>query len=654
MKTLLVANRGEIALRILRTAKARGLETVAVYTDADAEAPHRHFADRAINIGAGLAGESYLSIETILDAARQSGADAVHPGYGFLSERADFAAAVEAAGLTFIGPPAAAIEAMGNKAAAKRVMQAARVPCIPGYEGDDQSEARFIDAAADLGFPVMVKAAAGGGGRGMRLVHAPADLPDALALARDEARNAFGNDALILERAVLRPRHVEVQVFADTQGQTLHLGERDCSVQRRHQKVVEEAPCPVLTPELRARMGAAAVKAARAVDYVGAGTVEFLLDDSGEFYFLEMNTRLQVEHPVTELITGLDLVALQLDVAEGAPLPLTQDELRLEGHAIEVRLYAEDPANDFLPSAGRVEVWREGSGTGLRIDSGILQGQSISPFYDPMVAKVMAHGPDRETARERLIDGLRDTALFGPANNRDFLLAILSDPAFAAGEATTAFLDETVLDPHVGAAPTPAELALAAVLDIDRSAQATTARHAYVSDELLGWSSAGPARSHHGFVVQEQSLWVQVESHADGRRVAFSDDGTSVTITEDACQYRLDGMVQDIRFFLANDDLLWLCLGDRSLRLPRFRASSSLDATADPGTILAPMHGLVQSVLVKPGERVREGQTLAVLEAMKMQHQIPARAEGRIRTVKAAAAQQVEAGALLFEVEIDA
>ena len=571
--SLLVANRGEVALRIMRTAKAQGIATVAVYTDADQDSPHRHFADRAVNIGEGPAGESYLSIETILRAARESGADAIHPGYGFLSERADFAEAVAATGLTFVGPPAKAIDAMGNKAAAKRLMLAANVPCVPGYEGEDQSDARFIEAAADIGFPVMVKAAAGGGGRGMRLVHDPADLPEALTLARDEARNAFGSDELILEKAVIRPRHVEVQVFADSQGNTIHLGERDCSVQRRHQKVVEEAPCPIMTPELRARMGEAAVNAARAVDYVGAGTVEFLLDESGAFYFLEMNTRLQVEHPVTELITGLDLVALQLDVAAGKPLPLTQDDVRLTGHAIEVRLYAEDPANDFLPAAGTVDVWREGAGPGVRIDGGINQGQTISPFYDPMVAKVMAHGPDRESARKRLVDGLRDTALFGPSNNRDFLIAVLSDDTFAAGEATTAFLDEVALDEGYRRGPTPEQLALAAVLDIDRSARAAVAANGYLNDELLGWSSTGVARSHHGFDLGEEPVWVQVETHNDGRRVATCGD-VSVVITEDACQYRLDGEIQDIRYFNANEDRLWLCLGNKSLSLPRLKASS--------------------------------------------------------------------------------
>ncbi|MGD8417977.1 MAG: biotin carboxylase N-terminal domain-containing protein, partial [Pseudomonadales bacterium] len=394
---LLVANRGEIALRIMRTAKAQGVHTVAVYSEADAAAPHVQFADDAVCIGPPPVAESYLRGEAIIQAALDKGAHAIHPGYGFLSENADFARAVAAAGLTFVGPPAAAIEVMGDKARAKRRMIEAGVPCVPGYEAEDQSEARLIEAAGGIGFPVMVKAAAGGGGRGMRLVRTPADLPDALRLARSEAENAFGSGSLILEKAIVRPRHVEIQVFADEHGHVIHLGERDCSVQRRHQKVVEEAPCPVMTPELRAAMGSAAVEAALAVDYRGAGTVEFLLDEAGEFYFLEMNTRLQVEHPVTELVTGLDLVALQLAVAEGRPLGIDQDDVALSGHAIEVRLYAEDPAQDFLPATGPIHRWHPTEM--LRVDAGIASGGEVSPFYDAMVAKLIAHGESRDAAR---------------------------------------------------------------------------------------------------------------------------------------------------------------------------------------------------------------------------------------------------------------
>ncbi len=360
--SILIANRGEIACRVIRSARTLGLRTIAVYSEADRGAPHVALADEAVLIGAGPVGESYLRPEKIIEAARLSGAEAIHPGYGFLSENAGFAQAVAAAGLVFIGPPVEAIRVMGDKAGAKRAMIAAGVPCVPGYEGLDQSDATFIAEADRIGFPVMVKASAGGGGRGMRLVEEPAELADALTRARAEALSAFGSGDLILEKAVRRPRHVEIQVFADAHGHVIHLGERDCSVQRRHQKVVEEAPSPVVSPELRARMGKAAVEAARAVDYRGAGTVEFLLDECGEFYFLEMNTRLQVEHPVTEMVTGLDLVAMQIAVAQGEPLPLTQDDLRLDGHAIEVRLYAEDPAAGFLPVTGDIALWEPASG----------------------------------------------------------------------------------------------------------------------------------------------------------------------------------------------------------------------------------------------------------------------------------------------------
>ncbi len=437
---ILVANRGEIAWRIMRTAKAMGYRTVAVYSDADKDAPHVAFADEAVRIGPPLVGESYLSIDRILEAAHKSGADAVHPGYGFLSENEAFAAACEKAGLVFIGPPPAAIAAMGNKAAAKRRMIDAGVPCVPGYQGADQSDANLEKEARKIGLPVMVKAAAGGGGRGMRLVEREADLQEAIRTARTEAESAFGSGELILEKAVIDARHVEIQVFADAHGNVIHLGERDCSVQRRHQKVIEEAPSPAVNADLRGRMGAAAVAVARAIDYRGAGTVEFLLGADGAFYFLEMNTRLQVEHPVTEAITGQDLVAWQLKVASGEKLPLTQAQVKFSGHAIEVRLYAEDAYAGFLPQTGRIDVWRPASGPGIRVDHGMKAGLAISPFYDPMIAKVIAHGGTREEARLRLIHALRKTVVLGPTTNRHFLIRLLEHPEFVAGRATTAFI----------------------------------------------------------------------------------------------------------------------------------------------------------------------------------------------------------------------
>ncbi len=407
--SVLIANRGEIACRIIRAAREEGLSAIAVFSDADAAALHVRLADKAIRIGPSPPGESYLSIGALIDAAKATGAEALHPGYGFLAENADLAEACAAHGLAFVGPRSAAIRAMGDKSAAKARMATAGVPCVPGYHGPDQSPARFAEEAARIGYPVMVKASAGGGGRGMRIVRAPEALEGALRAARAEAENAFGDGRLLIERALLTARHVEVQVFGDEQGAIVHLGERDCSIQRRHQKVIEEAPSPAVSPALREAMGAAAVRAAAAVGYVGAGTVEFLLDRDERFYFLEMNTRIQVEHPVTECVTGVDLVRLQFRVAQGRPLPFAQADLALKGHAIEARLYAEDPAADFLPSIGTLAAWRPAAGEGVRVDAGVEKGSAVTPFYDSMLAKVIAHGATREEARLRLSRALART-----------------------------------------------------------------------------------------------------------------------------------------------------------------------------------------------------------------------------------------------------
>ena len=474
---ILIANRGEIACRITRTAKTLGYRTVAVFSDADAGALHVREADEAARIGPPPAQESYLNIEALLAAAKLAGADAVHPGYGFLSENAAFAEACSKAGLIFIGPPAAAIDAMGNKARAKALMEAADVPCRARAIAARTSPTNILIAEGRrIGFPLMVKAAAGGGGRGMRLVTAAEDLPQALARSRSEAASAFGSDELILERAIADARHVEIQIFADRHGNVIHLGERDCSIQRRHQKVIEETPSPAVSTELREQMGEAAVAAARAIGYVGAGTVEFLLDRSQKFYFLEMNTRLQVEHPVTEAVTGLDLVAWQLRNAAGEKLPLAQHQVRFDGHAIEARLYAEDPQQNFLPQSGVLVDWRPASGAGVRIDHGLAPGQSVSPFYDPMLAKVIAHGATREEARRRLIAALEDTVALGLTTNRSFLIDVLRHPAFAAGEATTAFIDLhflAVSDAMRRPAPDARMRALAAVLMFEARANAS-------------------------------------------------------------------------------------------------------------------------------------------------------------------------------------
>lgn len=657
--SILIANRGEIACRVIRTARALGYRTIAVYSEADAGAPHTQLADEAVCIGPAPVGESYLVVEKILNAAKQSGAEAVHPGYGFLSENAGFARACEDAGLVFIGPTPDAIDLMGNKAEAKRRMIVAGVPCVPGYEGKDQSDEVLLAEADKIGFPLMVKAAAGGGGRGMRLVHAKGDLAGAIRLARSEAENAFGSGELILEKAIIRPRHVEVQVFADTQGNTIYLGERDCSVQRRHQKVVEEAPCPVMTPDLRARMGAAAVEAARSISYRGAGTVEFLLDAKGAFYFLEMNTRLQVEHPVTEEITGLDLVALQIQVAQGEPLGITQDGVRLNGHAIEVRLYAEDPAQGFLPATGPVDLWLPGSGAGIRVDSGIRSGQDISPFYDPMLAKIIAHGETREIARRRLIEALKETVLFGTKTNKDFLVACLEKETFIDGGATTAFIaDEFGEDGFSDTPPLFSDAAVAAVLDLARDYEEAFARSVIVAPRLKNWSSASAlvSRKHYAFGDTSHDLTI-VSLGGERYRVSGGSQSAVVelfSVDGVLAHVGVDGTQHVARFLPAGGGRLYLSIEGRSaLYSDLIRLAGAAAETGGGGRVTAPMHGKLLEVLVAPGDAVRKGQRLAVLEAMKMQHEILAEADGTVKEVMAVAGAQVPADELLIEIEVD-
>ncbi len=460
---ILIANRGEIAIRIMRACKEMGIRTVAVYSDADAHAPHVHFADQAIRIGPPAPRESYLNIENIIAAAQQTGAQAIHPGYGFLSENAAFAQAVQAAGLVFIGPPVSAIRAMGDKAESKIKMKAAGVPTVPGFEGLD-SAADFDQAARQIGYPVLVKAAAGGGGKGMRIVWDPEDLPEELAAARREALSAFGDERLLIEKFIPNAHHIEIQVFGDQHGNLVHLFERECSVQRRHQKIIEESPSPLLTPALRAQMGAAAVAAAKAVGYTNAGTVEFIFDPlQSTFYFLEMNTRLQVEHPVTELVTGLDLVQWQIRVAAGEPFPYQQDQITQRGHAIECRIYAEDPANHFLPSTGRLLTAIHPQGPGIRIDSGIVSGQEITHHYDPLLAKLIVHAEDRPAAIRRMLAALRETIVHGVVTNIDFLQDVLTHPDFAAGSVTTRWVEAQFENWTPPAAP-PLEALLAAAL----------------------------------------------------------------------------------------------------------------------------------------------------------------------------------------------
>ena len=654
--TVLVANRGEIACRVIRTAKAQGYRTVAVYSDADAKAPHAQMADTAMHIGPSPVNESYLVQENILAAAEASGAEAIHPGYGFLSESAEFAKACADAGLVFIGPTPDAIQLMGNKAEAKRRMIAAGVPCVPGYEGEDQSDTTLLKEGAKIALPLMVKAAAGGGGRGMRIVNEIGELANAIKLARAEALSAFGSEELILEKAIIRPRHVEIQVFSDSHGTIVHLGERDCSVQRRHQKVIEEAPCPTMTDALREAMGSAAIAAAQSINYQGAGTVEFLLDEYGTFYFLEMNTRLQVEHPVTELITGLDLVALQLKVAQGDPLELTQDAVTLSGHAIEVRLYAEDPAQDFLPMSGPVDLWSPPTGLGVRVDGGICSGQIISPFYDPMVAKIIASGSSRQVARQRLIEALKDTVLFGTSHNRDFLVACLEKDCFVAGRATTAFITEEFSEgENMEAQPSFTDSAVAAVLELTLQHQTLYGDSVIVAPQLRDWASASPLVSRKLYIHGEQvhDLCVTPLEH-DSYRVFDADDSAVIallTMFENTAQVSIDGEQHLVRHFSPGEGKLYLSINGRAATYrDQIRLSGAQDEASSSGKIVAPMHGLLLEVRVTAGERVVSGQTLAILEAMKMHYEITADAPGEVVDVLALAGQQVAADDLLIDI----
>ncbi len=650
--SVLVANRSEIALRIMRTARKLGLRTIAVYTEADAGAEYVEFADQAILIGEGPVAESYLSIHKILEAAKQSKAQAIHPGYGFLSESAEFAKAVAKAGLVFVGPSASAIAAMGNKAEAKRRMIKAGVPCVPGYEGSDQSDDAFAKAASSIGYPVMIKAAAGGGGRGMRMITAPDGLTAGLALARSEADSAFGSGELILEKAIERSRHVEIQVFADRQGDTLHLGERDCSVQRRHQKVIEEAPSPAVSEELRTQMGQAAIKAAQAIDYEGAGTVEFLLGEDGAFYFLEMNTRLQVEHPVTEMVTGLDLVAMQFDIAQEQPLPLTQDEVTLTGHAIEVRLYAEDPAHDFLPDSGRVELWQPATGPMLRIDSGVHSTQVVSPYYDSMLAKVIAHGTTRDAARKTLIDGLKSCAVFGLKTNRDFLIELLEEEGFANGKATTAFIAETYGDagPRTGSAGFDI-IATAAVLAYRELQQRAFARSPMSGQDLLGWSSTGQLKSRMKLGLDDRVFDLHLTQSRDGR-IVVSEGEEQIAAVFESGTLRIDDQRCEVAAFLLTDGKIYLATGGTTLALNRISAADIADEVNCGNQLLAPMPGNLTEVFVKPGQAIVKGDRLAVLEAMKMQHELLAEADGIVSNISVSAGQQVRAGEVLIEIEL--
>ncbi len=609
--SLLIANRGEIACRIIRTARAMGIRTIAVYSDADRDALHVRHADEAVHIGTSPARESYLVGERIIAAARESGTDAIHPGYGFLSENADFAQAVRDAGLVWVGPHPDSIRAMGLKDAAKQRMIAAGVPVTPGYLGEDQAPDRLQREADAIGYPVLIKAVAGGGGKGMRRVDSATDFADALTSCQREASSSFGNSDVLIEKYILSPRHIEVQVFGDTHGNVVHLFERDCSLQRRHQKVIEEAPAPGMDAETRAAICAAAVRAAQAVDYVGAGTIEFIADASeglraDRIWFMEMNTRLQVEHPVTEEITGQDLVEWQLRVASGEPLPRRQDELAIDGWAMEARLYAEDPARGFLPSIGRLVAFDLGDGT--RVDTGVEQGAEISPFYDPMIAKVIAWGPDRATARETLAAALDGAVVWPVRSNAGFLVQALDHPDFVAGTVDTGLIarENEALMP----ATQPREEALI-----------EAARALVAANPIAGFRLNAARRRAARFLLDDEAISIDLD--ANGAEGTPADE----VLVSDAGQ-------------------TWL--------LQRWRASGVAVGAAANGAILSPMPGRIIAVDVVEGDRVVSGQKLVTLEAMKMEHSLIAPFDGVVAELVAVEGGQVSDGTMLVRIEKDA
>lgn len=654
---VLIANRGEIACRVIKTCRILGIGTVAVYSDADTGARHVRLADEAVNIGKAPASESYLLESAILAAARHTGASAIHPGYGFLSENAGFAQACQQAGLIFIGPTPETIASMGSKAASKSLMEAAGVPTIPGYHDADQSESTLAAAATKIGFPLLVKASAGGGGKGMRIVRNAGQLSDAISSARREARSAFGDDRLLLEKYLEGPRHIEFQVFGDDHGNIVHLYERECSIQRRYQKIIEESPSPYLDQSLRDAMGKAAVAAASTVNYRNAGTVEFIVDSQRQFYFLEMNTRLQVEHPVTELTTGLDLVEWQLLVAAGQPLPLRQEQIRSSGHAIEARIYAEDPDKDFLPSTGRINRFAHPpEANGVRLDTGFEDDDMISIYYDPMIAKLICYGTDRNAALARLRLALANTAVFGPTTNLSLLRRIAADEVFVAGEADTAYIDENLSKLLLATEPDTLTYAVAAVAELQaRERQSHFARSPW--DIADGWQANG--RSRNRLVLQargQSAITVDIAGNKglytierDGKTESFraKPAGAERLVIETAEHSAAVGVYRYMNnLMIANGDRATLI----QLSDPYPVGLDSVDEAAHPGS---PMPGRIVAIKVSSGDHVEKGQALVVLEGMKMEFTVQARSSGRIERILYDEGDMVDAEVPLVEITPD-
>ncbi|MGB9082537.1 MAG: acetyl/propionyl/methylcrotonyl-CoA carboxylase subunit alpha [Desulfuromonadaceae bacterium] len=656
---ILIANRGEIACRVIRTAKRLGIRTVAVYSDADSSAMHVAMADEAYRIGPSPARESYLLADAILDVALKSGAQAIHPGYGFLSENAAFAEACAAVGVVFIGPPTAAIRSMGSKSAAKMIMGEAGVPLVPGYHGDNQDPCFLRGEAERIGFPLLIKASAGGGGKGMRAVLQAADFDDALASAKREAKSAFSDDSVLLEKYLTKPRHVEIQVFADSHGNAVHLFERDCSIQRRHQKVLEEAPAPGMTTALREKMGGAAVAAARAIGYEGAGTVEFLLDEDGSFYFMEMNTRLQVEHPVTEMITGQDLVEWQLEVAAGSPLPRGQKELVIGGHAIEARIYAEDPGRDFLPSIGRLAHLRVPSENAhVRVDTGVREGDEVSIYYDPMIAKLIVWDTDRAGALRRLRKALADYQVVGVTTNIGFLGSVAAHPAFAAGDLDTGFIERHRGDLFPEAQPASDRTLALASLDVLLRRSEEAKRTACASFEphspwhlTSGWRLNFDNHHELHFADGEETVAVKVHYRMGGYLLDLPGGELLVRGEIDAggdLLADLGGARVKATVVRHGSTLTIMEQGRSHILSVHDPYAQSGDAEVDAGRLTAPMPGKVVAVMVVPGEKVEKGRPLMILEAMKMEHTISAPREGFVSRLNFTVGSLVNDGAELL------
>ena len=661
-RKILIANRGEIACRVIKTARRMGIKTVAVYSDADAKALHVSMADEAVHIGAAPSRESYLQADRIIEACRQSGAEAVHPGYGFLSENAEFSRRCLENDIVFIGPPESAIEAMGSKSAAKTIMEDAGVPLLPGYHGEDQSPELIREAARDMGYPVLLKAVAGGGGKGMRRVSQPQDFDEALSAARREAAASFGNDDMLVEKFLEQPRHVEFQVFCDRQGNAVYLFERDCSVQRRHQKIIEEAPAPGMTPELRQQMGKAAVQAARAIHYEGAGTVEFLLDRDGAYYFMEMNTRLQVEHPVTEMITGQDLVEWQLRVAAGESLPVKQADLRIKGHAFEARIYAEDPDKDFLPATGTLTYLQAPEeNRHVRVDTGVLQGDEVSVYYDPMIAKLIVWDENRGRALSRLAKALSEYRVSGVTTNISFLYNLANCRAFADADLDTGFIEthrESLF--HSSEKDRVQDLPLASLYLLLRLEQASRAR-ARSTDPWSPWNAANawrlnePGIHNGGIVVNGKDYDVPVQEIGSERNRRFRITVGDKSVVA-AGELRGNELYADIdgyrrRVVVVPHDGRYTLFGDRgamqfALRQPDY---GEADAGFGHGAFTAPMHGVIVKLLVEAGTEVEKGQPVIIMEAMKMEHTLCAPADGLVSEYFFQAGDQVEGGVELLE-----